>query len=323
MLAQIFHFIKYNNATVIILAIILILGGGALAAGPEAIGQKQTSVQGIDNTLLLAADLDNFNMDFKIEKIEQDEQYYYVIYSYLDLVVLTNAWQYQLNSKMQKISRKLKQDLGEYLVGFLVKHQEARTRQLKQEKHLAELSGAQTRTEVTEYSGLIGKTLNLASKAFPDYEPVKTRQLPAPENFNLPTSSTSLSEGGQTQADNLTQDYNNFLATHLEIFETLTAPAQADAASSALDTATSADATVPEIDTSETDTAVSETDTAVSETDAAVLETPVGSEISAITEPESVDIIELPTLTPTENIVPAEPAPAPAPEAPAEPEPTQ
>ena len=291
MLAKIIHFIKYNNATVIILAIILILGGGALAAGPETIGQKQTSVQGIDNTLLLAADLDNFNMDFKIEKIEQDEQYYYVIYSYLDLVVLTNAWQYQLNSKMQKISRKLKQDLGEYLVGFLAKHQEARTRQLKQEKHLAELSGAQTRTEVTEYSGLIGKTLNLASKAFPDYEPVKTRQLPAPENFNLPTSSTSLSEGGQAQADNLTQVYNNYLAAYPDLFinETATSsPATAETvASSTQELAPEMVSTEPAETSTESETVSTEPETA-----------PI--------EPTEVQIIELP---PVEPIAPAEPEP--------------
>ena len=291
MLAQIFHFIKYNNATVIILAIILILGGGALAAGPEAIGQKQTSVQGIDNTLLLAADLDNFNMDFKIEKIEQDEQYYYVIYSYLDLVVLTNAWQYQLNSQTRKISKKLKQDLGEYLVGFLAKHQEARTRQLKQEKHLAELSGAQTRTEVTEYSGLIGKTLNLASKAFPDYEPVKTRQLPAPENFNLPTSSTSLSEGGQAQADNLTQAYNNYLAAHPDLFinETATSsPATAETvASSTQELAPEMVSTEPAETSTESETVSTEPETA-----------PI--------EPTEVQIIELP---PVEPIAPAEPEP--------------
>jgi len=78
-------FIKYNNAAVIILAVILLLGGGALAAGPEAIGQKQTSVQGVDNTALLAADLDNFNMDFKVENILADEKYYYATYSFLDI----------------------------------------------------------------------------------------------------------------------------------------------------------------------------------------------------------------------------------------------
>jgi len=192
---------------------------------------------------------------------------------------------------MQKISRKLKQDLGQYLANFLVKHQEARTRQLKQEKHLAELSGAQTRTEVTEYSGLIGKTLNLASKAFPDYEPVKTRQLPAPENFNLPTSATSLSEGGQAQADNLTQVYNNYLAAHPDLFinETATSsPATAETvASSTQELAPEMVSTEPAETSTESETVSTEPETA-----------PI--------EPTEVQIIELP---PVEPIAPAEPEP--------------
>jgi len=213
MFEKILHFIKYNNATVIILAIILILGGGALAAGPEAIGVEQTSIQGVDNNLLLSVDLDNFIMDFKIEKIEAGELYYYATYSYLDLVVLDNAWQYQLNSKTQKISKKIKEDLGEYLVGFLGKHHEARVRQLKSAKRLEEMTGEQARVEVTEYTGLVGKTLDLAAKVFPGYEPVKKVNLATPE-FNLPVS--QLSEA--SQPDNLTQIYNNYVAEHPDLF---------------------------------------------------------------------------------------------------------
>jgi len=213
MFEKILNFIKYNNATILILAVILILGGGALAAGPEAIGVAQTSIQGVDNSLLLSAALDNFSMDFKIEKIEADEGYYYATYSYLDLVVLDNAWQYQLNSKTQKISKKLKSDLSLYLADFLKKHHEARVRQLKEAKRLAELTGAETRVEVTEYTGLVGKTLDLAAKIFPGYEPVKKVNLATPE-FNLPVS--QLSEA--SQPDNLTQIYNNYVAEHPDLF---------------------------------------------------------------------------------------------------------
>src|SRR3989344_3917482 len=133
MLNKILHFIKYNNGAIIILAVVLILGGGALAAGPEAIGQKETTVQGVDNTALFSVDLDSFNMDFKIENIQKDETYYYVTYSFLDLALADNAWQYQLSQKTQKISRKNKEDLGVYLAKFLAKHYQARTRELKQE----------------------------------------------------------------------------------------------------------------------------------------------------------------------------------------------
>jgi len=283
-------FIKYNNATVIILAIVLILGGGALAAGPEAIGQKQTSVAGVDNTALLAADLDKFNMDFKIENVQQDEKYYYVTYSFLDLALSDSAWQYQLSQRTQKVSKKIKQDIGEYTAKFMAKHYESRMRELKREKSLAEAQGEQKRVEVTEYSGLIGRTLDLAAAVFPGYEPVVKRELLAPENFNLPNPPTPLSEGGRAQADNLTQIYNDYLAAHPNIFNTPTDSADSPQAPA---------------------------DTAAPETSAAP-ETPSDSAGSpqAIPEPDSVDIIELPAPAPVENV-------APAPEAPVEPAPVQ
>lgn len=297
MLQKIFHFIKYNNATVIILAIILILGGGALAAGSENIGEKQTSVEGIDNTALLAADFDVFNMDFKIENIEQDEKYYYAAYSYLDLVVLDNAWQYQLNSKTQKISKKIKPDIGEYLVKFLTKHYEARIRELKQEKNQAESAGGQTRIEVTEYSGLIGRTLDLAAKVFPGYEPAVKRELPAPE-FSLPTlllgeGERGLNSSSTGQVDSLTQIYNDYVDAHPEIFTESATSTPVDTASS-----TSADLT---------NSQPADSVSAAPSDNTATPEQPV------IIEPKSVDIIELPALPAGESAslsVPAESAPA-------------
>ena len=269
---KIIHFIKYNNATVIILAVFLILGGGALAAGPEAIGQRQISVQGLDNTALLAADLDKFSLDFKIENIEQDEKYYYATYSYLDLVVLDNAWQYQLNSKTQKISKKIKQDIGEYLAKFLAKHYEARMRELKQEKSQAESQGAQKRIEVAEYSGLIGRTLDIAAKVFPGYEPVVKRELSAPENFNLPNNNSGAPVSSGT--DDLNKIYNDYVAAHPEIF-------------TALATSTPADLTAP----APADTIIASGSPDSVATPSAATAIP---EIPVITEPASAQVIELP-----------------------------
>ena len=288
MLEKILHFIKYNNATVVILAVILLLGGGALAAGPENIGQKQTSIEGVDNAALLAVDLTAFNMDFKIENVQQDEKYYYVTYGFLDLTQADNLWQYQLSQKTQKVSKKIKQDVGEYMAKFMAKHYEARVRELKQEKSLAESAGEQKRVEVTEYSGLIGKTLNLAAKVFPGYEPVKKRELPAPILARPETPPTPLSEGGQS-ADNLTQIYNDYIAEHPDLFNTPVAEATS---------------------TPET-TATSSPETAAEPAPEAVTE--------PVAEPASVDIIELPASTAAEPE--AEPAAEPAPAAEPTPEP--
>lgn len=210
------HFIKYNNATVIMIAIILVLGGGVFAAGPDAIGQKISKIQGIDNTLLIQSDLDNMNVDFKIQNIEQDNEYYYVTYTYLDLTVIKQAWQYQLNQKTVKVSKKIKQDISVYMTKYLAKHYEARIRELKKEKDYALASGEQKRIKVTEYTGLIGKTLDLTAEVFQGYEPIKKVELPTPENLVLPfivpssTEQTNLT----TPADSMSKVYNEYIATH-------------------------------------------------------------------------------------------------------------
>jgi len=222
MFEKIINFIKYNNLTVLIVLAIFLLSGGVFAATPTGqatIGQKQTSIEGLDNSVLLALDLDNFNMDFKIEKIDQDDDYYYVTYSYLDLVVADNAWQYQLNEKTRKITRKLKEDLGVYMAGELKQQYDARLKELKQFKTEAQAQGSTSRMEVTEYSGLIGQTLDVVAKVFPNYQPVKKLEMPSP-----PLTSPRL-EGdpllirrGQgevvTSSDNLTKIYNDYMAAH-------------------------------------------------------------------------------------------------------------
>ena len=219
MLKKIIDFIKYNNAAVVILAVVLIVGGGAFAAGPEAIGQKETTVQGLDNTLLLQTDLAQFNMDFKIENINQDEAYYYVTYSFMDLAVVDSAWQYQLSQRTQKVSKKIKQDIGLYMAKFLAKHYEARLRELTAEKSREESLGAQSRVAVTEYSGLVGRTLDIAAKIFPGYEAVVKVELPAPDlTASLAAAQTDPATGAAAPADSLTKIYTDYVAAHPEVF---------------------------------------------------------------------------------------------------------
>lgn len=295
---KIIHFIKYNNATVVILAVILVLGGGAFAAGPEGIGEKQTSIQGLDNSALLAADLNNFSMDFKINKIEADDKYYYVNYSFMDLGVKDQSWQYLISEKTRKISKKIKIDLGAYLAKDLEKHYEARIRELKAEKSRAEINGATQRLEVTEYSGLLGRTLDLASKVFPGYEPVKKVELASPDFSSLPPPNPPL-EGGLNSilpgvapaADNLTRIYNDYVAEHPEIFEAidngLADSGLAAASSTPLETGT------PAPDPGETTTS----DDAASDNTASPGQAPAETEIqpdAPVAEPESVEIIEAP-----------------------------
>lgn len=217
MFNKIINFLKYNNLTILIILAIFIASGGVWAATPagrEAIGAKQTQIQGVDNSLLLAADLENFQMDFKISQIDQDEEFYYINYTYLDLAVTSNAWQYQLKEKVRKISKKLKQDLGLYLAEEFKEEYQARLKVLREEQQLAQTAGQQTRVEVTEYSGLIGKTLDLASKVFPGYEPVKKAVLAAPTLPEAIEKQLVSQEDIPSSSDNLTKIYNDYLFSH-------------------------------------------------------------------------------------------------------------
>ncbi|MDP3043729.1 MAG: hypothetical protein Q8N21_05015 [bacterium] len=217
---KILDFLKYNNLTVLILAAIFLFSAGAFAQteqGQEFIGQEKTRIEGVDNTLLLAADLDNMDMDFKIEKIAQDEEMYFITYTFIDLDKLNNAWQYQLKEKTRKISKKLKKDLGVYSAEELGEEYGARIKELKEEQTRAREQGEEKRVEITEYSGLIGRSLDLAAKVFPGYEPVKEREIASPELVDR-TNRTNQADGTDEMdgTDDLAGVYEEYIMAHTE-----------------------------------------------------------------------------------------------------------
>ncbi|MCK5062092.1 hypothetical protein KAR28_06130 [Candidatus Parcubacteria bacterium] len=209
------NFIKYNNFAVLILAVIFIASTGVWAqtdAGQEFIGEKQIASVGVDNTLLLEADLDNFDMDFKIEKITKNDKYYFVTYTYLDLAKKDDTWEYILNEKVRKVSKGIKKDLGFYLAEELREEHEHRVKKLKEEQARAsELGGKSTRMEVSEYSGLIGATLDTLGRVFDGYEPVKIREIPSP---SAPLSVLTSKVDQSSPADDLTDIYNDYISAN-------------------------------------------------------------------------------------------------------------
>lgn len=209
------HFIKYNNAVILIVLAIFVLGSGVFAStetGQEFIGEKAVTIEGEDNTLLLEADLDSFDMDFKIEKIERDDFYYYVTYTFLDLVKKEGVWQYEMQEKIRKVSTLVRKDLGVFLSEELAEQYEARIKDLKKQQRKNKEDGAQVKTEVSEYSGLIGQTLTLAEKVFPNYEAVKVEAIPSPLAPALSSISREDIEASEAIADDLTDIYNDYVA---------------------------------------------------------------------------------------------------------------
>jgi hypothetical protein len=211
---KILDFIKYNNATLLIVLIVFVLGTSVFASetGREALGQKQTTTQGVDNTLLLSSDLDKMNMDFKVENVTDDADYYYVTYTFLDLDLneSKDAWQFQMKEKQRKISKQGKDDLGQYLAEEFKELYLARIKELKASKEKAMATGEQKRVEVTEYSGLIGRVLDVAGGVFPGYEPVIKKEIASPDQASF----RNLKESENTTAtspDNITSIYNKYI----------------------------------------------------------------------------------------------------------------
>lgn len=211
------YFLQYNNLTILLLAAVLLMGFGAFAATPtgqEVIGQPESRIEGVDNKLLLEADLTDFQMDFKIESIEADEENYYVTYTYLDLAKLNGAWQYQIVEKTRKISKKSGVDVARYMADEFKQLLEDRLKYLRLEQIEAKQDGEQKRVEVSGYSGIIGQMLELADAAIPAYEAEKKTELPTPANLpEILQEREALSAGSIStgSSDNLVQVYDDFI----------------------------------------------------------------------------------------------------------------
>jgi len=180
---KLLQILQYHNAVIIIfIAVVLILSGYVFAqtdTGQEIIGEKQEKVISIDNAALLAADLDNFDMNFKILEINQDNatstsSNYYITYAYRDLILQDNIWQWQEKTKTMEMSKKSveNRDLGDYIAEELSEIAYWQQKELKEKQDKAKQIGPSEKKVVTEYSGLIGKILDVKSAIFPGYEPI-------------------------------------------------------------------------------------------------------------------------------------------------------
>ncbi len=208
------QFVKYNNATVVIVVIFFVVGTGVFASetGREALGQKNTRIEGIDNTALLETDLDRMDMDFSIEDIGEDDKYYHVKYTYFDLEKEDGVWEYQLKEKTRKVSKKSGVDLDKYLVEELKEEYQARIKYLREQQGKAKEIGLEKKVEISEYSGLVGKVLSLAENVFEDYEAVKVRELPTPISSNSLRELKASSNGEVVNvADNLSTVYDDYI----------------------------------------------------------------------------------------------------------------
>jgi hypothetical protein len=225
-------FIQYNNAFLVVLVVCVLAFGSLTFASEEVrdatIGGKTVYAEGTDNTLLLAQDFDKFNMGFKITGILEDDEQYIVSYSYIDFDLISSAstdnnaitsgaaWQFAERQGARTISKPFRQDLGLYLAEQLRQEANARIKELKNLQKEEREKGETKIVQITEYSGLIGKVLDLSSAVFSGYEPVKKVELPTPE-----VNEQMAQRAGSFGADNLVNVYNEWIDSNPNLAQNL------------------------------------------------------------------------------------------------------
>jgi hypothetical protein len=184
MLQKVLHFIKYNNAVTIILVMCFSGFGVAYAASPtvrDSVYSSQEVVVSVDNTAIVAADLDNFNFNLKINSVTEDDKNYYVAYSYQTLAIGDSVWQIEEMDKTLTVNKETLdgKDLGLYAAKQLGDNMDYELSYLKRVQKIEQEKGVSEKVVTTEYSGLVGKLLNPKENVIEGYNPVIP--VPVPE----------------------------------------------------------------------------------------------------------------------------------------------
>ena len=173
MLKKITNFIKYHNAFIIIIAFIFVASFSALAADEDlrdkVLGEKVVTKNGIDNSRILNADLENFDMKMEIVGVDKDDENYYLDYQYQTIGIKDNIWQDLIKLEKMEVSKKSieGQDLGIYAVKELGEVIDSELAYLKKVQLKEKKSGEKTIEERTEYEGLLGLVINTKTKELP------------------------------------------------------------------------------------------------------------------------------------------------------------
>lgn len=186
MMQKIINFIKYHNAFTIIFAVIFFGGGIVFAASPEArdgVYAAKTSVTSVDNGAIVAADLDNFNFNLKINSVTEDEKNYYAAYSYQTLEIDDSVWQNKEINKTLTVGKEALdgRDLGLYVQKELGENINYELSYLKRVQKMEKEKGESQKVVTVEYSGLVGKLLDPKTMVIEGYEPVVPPPAPVVE----------------------------------------------------------------------------------------------------------------------------------------------
>jgi len=175
---RLINFVKYNNAFVIGLVLVLFGGGAIFAASPDArsavVGKEIVTMQGVDNSRIINADLENFDFQMKIDNVTEDAVNYYVDYSFRTIGIEGNEWQTITRNLQMTVAKDALagQDLGLYVQVQLANIAQNELAYLELAQTAEKEKGLTQIVRTTEYTGLIGLVLDVKNAVLPGYDPV-------------------------------------------------------------------------------------------------------------------------------------------------------
>ena len=131
--------------------------------------------KGIDNTQIISANLDNFNMGLKIKSVKEDDKFYYVSFDYNAIDAKDNVWQVVKKEKNLNVSKSRlgDMDLGHYLAEELKQLTDQEMVYMKEVQGIEKNKGLQKQVESVEYTGLKGLVFDNETKEIAGYKQVK------------------------------------------------------------------------------------------------------------------------------------------------------
>ncbi len=171
------NLVKYNNAFTVIVIVCFLSFGVTFAASAKArevVYSAEEILVSSDNSEIISADLEDFDFRVQVGEVTEDENKYYVEYTYDTLAVENGEWkpvEVQKTLSVRKTALEGK-DLGLYVAKELGENMDYELSYLGKVQKLEKERGESEKVVVTEYSGLVGKLLNTKDKIFEGYRPV-------------------------------------------------------------------------------------------------------------------------------------------------------
>ncbi len=178
MIGKIVNFIQYNNFFTLTLMFVFMGASATFAASPDArasiIDQKET-IRSVDNTYLINTDFTLFNVGLKVVSVKEDDEWYYIDYTYNTAEVVDYVWKEVTKSASMKVTKKElgAKDLGLYVAEQLGQVTDEKLAYLQDTQKREKKIGMTQKVVATEYSGLVGQFLSTEEKTFDGYIPVK------------------------------------------------------------------------------------------------------------------------------------------------------